>query len=287
MKVNTDTFFRIGSSHDVCQDYALHNQFAAIVSDGCSSSPDTDFGARLLVKAKEMHFYADNKEVYVHALRAAEVIGLHNESLNATLLSVDYDPVARMFQAEISGDGVVVARRIRHENCLDEKGYSLPIPYADVVSVEFKSGAPYYLRYQTSERMKENYIKEFGQTFQVRTFEWETGVAKSHISPDAYVCGYGLDKSPYRLAFNSDYYDLVAVMTDGAHSFVQKVESGTSITTKPIPVQEILPELFGFKNYNGAFVKRRCAKALKDLAAKGITHYDDFSMGVVHLGAEE
>ncbi|HYO91642.1 MAG TPA: hypothetical protein VEQ40_08400, partial [Pyrinomonadaceae bacterium] len=66
--MNADSAFLIGATHAVCQDYAVAgngtpDERAAvsnlqanpyvILSDGCSSSPDTDIGARLLVKAAE------------------------------------------------------------------------------------------------------------------------------------------------------------------------------------------------------------------------------------------
>lgn len=43
--------YAIGSSHTVCQDYARAGSDRALLSDGCSGSPDTDIGARLLVTA--------------------------------------------------------------------------------------------------------------------------------------------------------------------------------------------------------------------------------------------
>ena len=66
--MNADSAFRMGSTHAVCQDYAVASAWTAaahtdgaappprpyiILSDGCSSTPDTDVGARLLVKAAE------------------------------------------------------------------------------------------------------------------------------------------------------------------------------------------------------------------------------------------
>ena len=52
MTVQCDAFFAIGSTHDICQDYALalniSNRSLLIVSDGCSASPSTDIGARIL-----------------------------------------------------------------------------------------------------------------------------------------------------------------------------------------------------------------------------------------------
>jgi hypothetical protein len=50
--MKADSYFEIGSTHQVCQDYALayaSDDFAyAIMSDGCTSSLNTDIGARLV-----------------------------------------------------------------------------------------------------------------------------------------------------------------------------------------------------------------------------------------------
>src|SRR5437868_4207156 len=54
--MNSDCAFQIGAAHTVCQDYAVAHSGVpayAILADGCSSSPDTDIGARLLVKAAQ------------------------------------------------------------------------------------------------------------------------------------------------------------------------------------------------------------------------------------------
>ena len=53
--MTADAYFAIGRTHDVCQDYALASDDVpktwALVSDGCSSSPASDIGARLLGRA--------------------------------------------------------------------------------------------------------------------------------------------------------------------------------------------------------------------------------------------
>ena len=53
-----DAHFSIGKTHRVCEDYARagllpDGRAFAIVSDGCSSSPDTDFGSRLMTIAAQ------------------------------------------------------------------------------------------------------------------------------------------------------------------------------------------------------------------------------------------
>ncbi|MCA9708502.1 MAG: hypothetical protein KDK70_21815, partial [Myxococcales bacterium] len=51
-----DAWFAIGDTHVVCEDFACagHTEAGAgfaVVCDGCSSSPQTDVGARLLAAA--------------------------------------------------------------------------------------------------------------------------------------------------------------------------------------------------------------------------------------------
>ena len=46
--VYSDSYFKIGKTHLICQDYALHSEGHISLSDGCSSSPNTDIGSRLL-----------------------------------------------------------------------------------------------------------------------------------------------------------------------------------------------------------------------------------------------
>src|SRR6476659_1428102 len=53
--MNADATINIGATHALCQDYVIAKDRHVILSDGCSSSPDTDIGARLLVKALEQN----------------------------------------------------------------------------------------------------------------------------------------------------------------------------------------------------------------------------------------
>ena len=109
--MNADSTFTIGSSHQVCQDYAVaglrndrglasqRNRLAyAVVSDGCSSSIDSDFGSRLLSKAAERlilsedHAAPDDARLLheaasLRALRLARKVGLDPTSVDATLLT--------------------------------------------------------------------------------------------------------------------------------------------------------------------------------------------------------
>jgi hypothetical protein len=50
--MNCDSYFELGTNHEHCQDYVIHgcvNNYCFLIgSDGCSSSAQSDVGARLL-----------------------------------------------------------------------------------------------------------------------------------------------------------------------------------------------------------------------------------------------
>lgn len=115
--MSTDKFFTIGKTHNVCQDYALsgeHNGISyAIVSDGCSSSPDTDFGARFLAKSCEQqilrgHNFNGERIIY-EASGIARQIGLPETCLDATLICAikDNNDAIKIY---MHGDGVILGK---------------------------------------------------------------------------------------------------------------------------------------------------------------------------------
>src|SRR5829696_1533345 len=153
--MNADSAFQMGSTHAVCQDYAVAGACAAtadgagvpcrpyvILSDGCSSSPDTDTGARLLVKAAERLLResggppADglaglHAEAARLALSWAELLGLRPQAVDATLLTAHLD--GGELVVGCSGDGVV---------CLQTAGGAL-----DAYVVSYPAGYPVYPSY--------------------------------------------------------------------------------------------------------------------------------------------
>jgi hypothetical protein len=74
-----------------------------------------------------------------------------------------------------------------------------------------------------------------------------------------------------------DAIDLVLLFSDGVESFTD--ESGVQV-----PLHAVLDEVLGFKNYTGQFIARRSARFLKDAAARGWKHSDDFSCAGIYLG---
>src|SRR5689334_13151177 len=125
--MNSDCGFCIGDTHVVCQDYATAHGGEcayAILADGCSSSPDTDIGARLLVKSAGAvleafaHDFVQDTDralgryysaVLAKARAHAKRMELDRECLDATLLTLIASQ-SHWF-AGVYGDGVLAARR--------------------------------------------------------------------------------------------------------------------------------------------------------------------------------
>ena len=148
--MNTDKAINIGSRHSLCQDYVIARSDGPLIilSDGCSSSPDTDIGARLVVKAAEKIFTEEgsddverlHQEAARLALGWAGSIGLVAQSVDATLLSAHVSGAQLILAC--SGDGVIVLES--RENNLD------------VYLVSSPSGYPFYPCYvHQPERLSE------------------------------------------------------------------------------------------------------------------------------------
>ncbi|HYG35889.1 MAG TPA: protein phosphatase 2C domain-containing protein, partial [Clostridia bacterium] len=130
--MNTDFYLERGRDHAVCEDFAAAGvkagQAFALLSDGCSSSKNVDFGAHILV-----HAARDNLQPILESgspldarafarmtiAKAANVLGcfaaLPDSTLDATLLLalVRPGPSSGGFRAQVCfwGDGVVIVRR--------------------------------------------------------------------------------------------------------------------------------------------------------------------------------
>jgi hypothetical protein len=284
--MNSDSAFLIGSTHEVCQDYAVAGSRLpvedsssqaepyVIISDGCSSSPDTDIGARLLVKAAQRLLLSHGRmaagclqEIHEEAARVAlsqaSLMGLCPQSVDATLLTVHlYDDRAII---GCSGYGLIVL----------QSGDRL----TDVYSISYTSGYPLYPSYtHQPERLGfmtkgGNHIKEVkhfrslsgGEGFQLE--ESLTGDSQTEV--------FNVRASDYRL---------VAVLSDGVHSFFRSQQTETSKKVEAVSMAAALGELLSFKSMNGAFVRRRLKRFQKDCQLKNWRHLDDLAVGAVCLG---
>lgn len=270
--MNSDSFFEIGSTHKVCEDYAtsgvVDGRCYGIISDGCSSSADTDIGSRLLVKSLEQtihnsHCVESCKEALVSSIyvaqAAAKIIGLPNHALDATLGFIIEGH--NCMHVALQGDGVIVYK--------DRDGIWIRV-------IEYDQNAPCYLSYRLDNGRQERYS---ANCHGFRVWAGYFPVEDPGIRPD----------NPYPFSpmqtFCSNVYgaEWVAIFTDGLGSFKESFASAPFINPA-----EMVPYFTSFKNTNGEFVKRRCRKAMKEIASSFsngewcVEHNDDFAMACIH-----
>ena len=277
--MNADSVFDIGATHTVCQDYVVARSGRGsgdfgpyvVLADGCSSSRDTDIGARLLVKAMDQTLARNEKrdirELHAESARVAlgwaELMGVAVEAVDATLLT------AHVYVDELlvacSGDGVIV---------LESRTGRL-----DVYEISSPSGYPLYPAYvHQPERLAEmienrrcvKELKHLRRESREAPFEL-LDVTTSESLTEVFM----LDAAAYKH---------VAVASDGLTSFFHTQESPSGKRLEPVCLTDVLDQLWSFKNSNGAFVERRLKKFRKDAAARSWGHADDLSLGVIHLG---
>lgn len=250
MKTVTDAFFAIGKTHTVCQDYAVARKECVCVSDGCSSSPDTDIGARLVALAG------------VGQSRRPDItdcLGLPLQVCDATQLVATRAPDA--FRVQVWGDGIVIARSLSG--------------HISVHEVTYPSGAPFYESYLWDEPRYKRYCAEFGlRRVVTSTMEGREALTTEDDLPE-----------PYSIMFAPDY-DLVLVGSDGWLTGQRPVESATSRTFESVPLAEVIAELTAFKSMTGEFIQRRCRRLLQDWAKKGWHFNDDVSLAGVYVENE-
>ena len=252
----------MGSTHSVCQDYAAtsvspNTGVRVAVSDGCSSAPHTDFGARFLVRAALSQELRDS-EILLAATRMRSAASLSWRALQATLLVANLETSGELITYR-AGDGVQV-HRFRNGEVFYEH-------------VAYDANTPAYLSYLLNEDDRKTFLETVPGctlTFGARTPEgvWST---TSRRETPARLGGDGQ-------SFDSKEIDLVLLFTDGIESF-QNPDGSV------VPIETILDEILSIKNYKGEFLARRCSRFLaKTCAERGWKHADDFAVAGLYLG---
>lgn len=270
--MNTDVYFTQGSTHRICEDYALASEKQVVISDGCSTGVHTDFGARLLSAAatQQNKQSLQDEERWSRILASADVyrksLGLPIQSLAATLL------IARIIEDEhpyiavdMIGDGTVAAR-FRGSNT-----------YV-VHNINFPSGAPYYIRYNLSNEDQKTWGEKFGWKRKCTVGTWT--VNESNLSQKSELF-FGKEQNKIiadTYKFPICHYDLVVLTSDGAESFLTTEASGE---TRRISMFEIFQEVLAFKNTRGEFVHKRCVKSFRIFRDRGWINADDFSLAAI------
>lgn len=271
--MHADACFFIGSTHEVCEDYALSGVTRsglvyAALSDGCSGSTHTDFGARFLchAAARQIEVFGDfnSDRVIWEAAGMARQANLKQTSLDATLLFAMQSPVLREVQVWIAGDGVVVARR--RDGGLE------------AYLVSFRHGAPAYLSYKLDGARMEGYLAQTEDA--VRTVQvYKIASDYDDVRADDEKIKFGM--LPGTLTFPTTYYETVFLMSDGVETF-QRIEDGAP---KGVELMDVVRELAAIKGFKGQFVRRRAKKFLhKTCRANDWQHSDDVSVAAIYMG---
>ena len=138
--IRTDSYFAIGSGHRVCEDYAAHGPSAIVLCDGCSSSKDTDVGARLLALStlrciEEVSATVSTLRCVAQAETLARGLGLKTSSLDATLLYAYVTPCGEHIHVQMVGDGHIYVQYL--DEGIEAKHHTR----------EFEHNAPFYATY--------------------------------------------------------------------------------------------------------------------------------------------
>lgn len=270
----TDQYMRMGSDHSICQDYviagSIKDQAYAILADGCSGepipgqpgSPYTDVGARVLVRAAQMaleRFMLKLEGQFIpeavvrHADGILGQLNYPSQALDATLMvaqETETDIIVRMY-----GDGVLATRT--------RDGI------VSYTSLEFDGNSPYYLNYLTKAGRHQAF-RDMCKTVQVTHRRRVDGVWQSPLEETNLIGDIELSR-----IYSKANYDLVLLLSDGAKSFVKG--------GNPVPVEDVLDQVFAFKGLKGEYLTRRLNFFEKFCREQGWRHKDDLSVAGIHL----
>jgi len=258
--MHTDSFCWIGHSHISNQDYTNIGPKHIIVSDGCSGSPNTDWGSRFISKAAEKSLGYFPGEAFAlatinEATKMRMAADLSPMCLDATLLvatQVDNKIIAKMY-----GDGVIIF--------ITPRGM-------EVHSLEYIKEAPFYINYLNDKSRLDGFTNHFGFEQCLTKFTLNNGVIIDD-SIDEYS--------------SKEYYSVVApldtkaviLMSDGVRSFMKRVITESSASQEHVELHIVLEKMLDFKNYFGAFVERRMKKFVKiQMPELGWQNMDDVSV---------
>jgi hypothetical protein len=292
----SDVAFCIGEAHAVCQDYALAapideegTPHTVLLSDGCSSSPHTDIGARLLAHQMRCDLPRFARQLalcpgeppqsiadaavtrsYRRAARLAQHLGLPGGCLDATLLGlveISGDRSRGALYTLFYGDGVAAYGR-RDGSLI-------------VLECAYPAAYPFYPAYLASDERLERWrgVEANAQTLTRTVYAADgTVLDERRTVPD----------TPQFL-FRMDFVDLAAltfaaVFSDGVQSFLREADGGAR---SPVPAGDVVRELTAFKSFTGVFAHRRLRRFAEDAAARGWSHHDDLSVAALAFGPEE
>ncbi len=282
--MNTDCAFYIGSTHNICQDFCLNNNNSIVISDGCSGSPNTDIGSRVLSitamnRLQELKTLRDfnEPECICLARSAIKILDIPNECLDATLFfATSYKET---LQVRGYGDGVIVIKT--------KTGNTY------IINCTYTDNYPYYMNYiydkkgrdkewYTNHNKKENTVSVIKANGDIKIISSDLDIKEVRLLDIGVVFGGG--HNVLVDIVNTKDIDHISIMSDGVHSFYETITTETSRHNKSVSYIEVIKELLNFKNYNNSFVQRRINKFRKDCKKNKWANSDDVSLATIHVG---
>jgi len=256
MELNTDFAFRMGKDHTVCEDYAFsyekENISIAVVSDGCSGSPLTDIGARILTHTflKEGDYRLNKENLISESRVIASKLCIPETALDATLIYCWSDLNTGKTGFSMYGDGTVMVGTRKNGVLKFDSEYS--------------SGYPYYLNYFKSPRLLEySKINQKVVIKETQVNEWVDFFEISNSFEPDFI---------FSKEFDIEDIEWIVCFSDGISS-VNSDKAAYDFCT--------------FKNMNGNFLQRRFKRWEKINKKDGLFHYDDVSVAGIHFKEED
>lgn len=291
--MKTDSYFEIGSTHEVCQDYAISGHINpkmafAIITDGCTASHkecnEVDFGARVLAYAARDALFKlevlltgpwEDKEYFKKMVKlisqkTLEIVSPIKDQLRLHPMFADATLVICLNSVDkacsiIYGDGGVLVKHMDGTTTYDEIGYN--------------SSAPYYLAYAFDKDRQNGYRISFGAAPVIHSrYLIPMDGAKLEDCNIIHNMAKEINENIYH--FSSFVYNNVAsisVTSDGIKSFQKSGTNGI----EDIASLAMVHRFIGFKNTNGAFVQRRMKRLQQECKEEQISHYDDISISSI------
>ncbi len=273
--MNADAIFTTGAEHVICQDYARAGVIStapggpespfAVVSDGCSSSPHTDVGARLLTSTLLEDWRGQQSAgwlgVVMYAWQLAQLAGYSQECLDATLLFARADGEGQI-RVGVIGDGVVAARRLDG--------------VIDFWEIDY-NGTPAYLSYALSRERTQAFLAHTNGARSICHYRNGSLMSQRWDRVDP-----ADDSILWSMTLPAERYDLVVLLSDGVSSFREETQDGSR---RAVPTWEVIKRVCAVKTTAGQFMTRRCRRFLRRYCVDhNWTHADDFSAAGLAVG---
>ena len=259
--MHADSFSQKGSTHLINEDYCKHGIINGynyiIIADGCSSSKNTDVGARLLCLSFEHVFKKQSDAIFSnielldelivdHILLLKRLLTLDDALFDATLLIAISDGNKTIVKTY--GDGNIIVQKkngiVEHHN------------------IQYYDNSPFYLSYQLDESRLAGYLSiNFDKGYNTLTVFQDNQQIKEHITK--------FDHSYQSVMYlNNNDFETVTLTTDGLDTFQDE----------SLPISPLF-DIIDFKNKNGSFVERRMKSFFRK--NKQTYHQDDFTIATL------